>query len=142
MKNEIKVIFLYMIGVCGSGHHMRKKAKKQPMRKVGMVQLLLYPTSPLRLVKVINIFHPNMCSAQLPRLQIKARPMTSEVISWKTNCAVTILQNSKCLRCYGLNISGSSWNVGMRRNGGNLQARIIYTMMMSVIRIVVRDLSL
>lgn len=81
MKNEMSVIFLYMIGVCGSGHHIRKKAKKQPIRKVGIVQLLLYPTNPLRLVKVMNIFQPSICSAQLPRLQIKASPMTREVIS-------------------------------------------------------------
>jgi hypothetical protein len=74
-----------MMGVWGSGHHMRKKAKKHPIKKVGIVQLLLYPTRPLKLVKVMNIFHPRMCSAQLPRLQIKASPINNEVISWNTN---------------------------------------------------------
>jgi hypothetical protein len=81
IKNDIRVIFRYMIGVCGSGHHIKKNAKKHPIKKVGIVQLLLYPTRPLRLVKVMNIFHPRMYSAQLPRLQIKAKPMRSEVMS-------------------------------------------------------------
>jgi len=81
MKKDIRVIFLYIIGVCGSGHHIKKNAKKHPIKNVGIVQLLLYPTRPLKLVKVMNIFQPSICSAQLPRLQMNAKPMTKEVIS-------------------------------------------------------------
>lgn len=41
IKNEISVIFLYIIGVWGSGHHIKKNAKKHPIKNVGIVQLLL-----------------------------------------------------------------------------------------------------
>lgn len=59
MKKDISIILRYIIGVWGSGHHIKKNAKKHPIRNVGIVQLLLYPTKPLKLVKIMNIFHPS-----------------------------------------------------------------------------------
>jgi hypothetical protein len=58
MKKDISMIFLYMIGFWGSGHQIKKKEKKHPIKNDGIVKLFAYPTKPEKEVKVIIIFHP------------------------------------------------------------------------------------
>ena len=88
MKNEISIILLYIIGFWGSGHHIKKKAKKHPIKNAGIEKLFANPTNPEKDVNVIIIFHPIIYYAQLPIDQMMTIPITKVVRSWKTNWAV------------------------------------------------------